>query len=678
MGFDLEKFFQDHKRSIVRVKCHVKELTDEGEEKISKSFGTGFVINNKGYVVTAAHTVPFKSTNKGLSYLEDGTTYETVAVSDDNYRGAMEVNRDNSADILILRPINKHFRNSFIFQPVKFFKVEKMRYQDSHLLIPLSHLNAGHGASGSPLFTRDGLVIGVVLDQMEDFNLALSLNSLASLISEYIPRARKRKAVAAPSPQPHKVLQVSKLDGPSTRRRERRAFHAALRWSVERPAILHQVDSILDKEDFTLEELLDEEGILQECKTRNSRLINFLRDRAQVEQLLRYIVEEASVDAESKRVFKYDTLTSLRTIYVLFPAQKTFPFVACEIFTCEIDVILKTLVEEDELMNLLFSFLEPKHCYSTMLAGYFSKVAVCLMLRKMIQIISYIEANQDVLRRLVDLIGITPIMEVLVRLVCADGHVDTTSMDVMPWLANSNLLEMLVDKLNPSNSPEVHANAAIALCAISQNAPALASKLSTPSFVAMILANALEDSQSRSGLVHSLSVCISLMDRKSLASPLLHSVRNQHFYESPITENPETIIAMLPKLGDFLMLLNVSSDENILSTAYGVLRPPLGKHCLKIVEFFAVLLRTQNELAEKELLCVGAIKRILDLFFEYPFHNALNHLAEGIIKSCLESKNSCVVDHLFQECNVAENFLQTDCHAILSSNANQVVKLATL
>lgn len=37
-----------------------------------------------------------------------------------------------------------------------------------------------------------------------------------------------------------------------------------------------QVESVLDKENFTLEELLDEEEIIQECKALNSRLINLL------------------------------------------------------------------------------------------------------------------------------------------------------------------------------------------------------------------------------------------------------------------------------------------------------------------------------------------------------------------------------------------------------------------
>lgn len=34
--------------------------------------------------------------------------------------------------------------------------------------------------------------------------------------------------------------------------------------------------------------------------------------------------------------------------------------------------------------------------------------------------------------------------------------------------------------------------------------------------------------------------------------------------------------------GDLLTLLNVSSDGNILPTTYGELRPPLGKHRLKV------------------------------------------------------------------------------------------------
>ncbi|KAL1544131.1 serine/threonine-protein phosphatase 6 regulatory subunit 3-like isoform X2 [Salvia divinorum] len=229
---------------------------------------------------------------------------------------------------------------------------------------------------------------------------------------------------------------------------------------------------------------------------------------------------------------------------------------------------------------------------------------------------------------------------------------------------------MIVDKLNTLNPPEVHANAAETLCSITRNAPSpLAAKLSSPSFVARIFGHAREDSQSKSALVHSLSVCISLLDpKRSIPSPLMYSFRSQHVYESPINVSPDTVCAMLPKLGELMMLLNVSSDENILSTTYGELKPPLGRHRLTVVEFLAVLLKTDNEAAEKELIVSGAIQRVLDL---YPYNNALHHHVESVVYSCLENKNDAIVDHLLVNCNLVEKNLNMEKSPKLSGTRNQ-------
>lgn len=43
---------------------------------------------------------------------------------------------------------------------------------------------------------------------------------------------------------------------------------------TEHSFYLFQVDTILDKENFKLEDLLDEDEIIQECKALNTRLIN--------------------------------------------------------------------------------------------------------------------------------------------------------------------------------------------------------------------------------------------------------------------------------------------------------------------------------------------------------------------------------------------------------------------
>ncbi|KAF9588957.1 hypothetical protein IFM89_017636 [Coptis chinensis] len=425
-------------------------------------------------------------------------------------------------------------------------------------------------------------------------------------------------------------------------------------WRMAGLSTASPVETILDKENYTLEELLDEDEIIQECKALNGRLINFLRERAQVEQLLRYIVEEAPEDAEKNRTFK-------------------FPFIACEIFTCEVDIILKTLVEDEELMHLLFSFLEPNRSHSTLLAGYFSKVVISLMLRKTVPFMNFVQAHQEFFRQMVDLIGITSIMEVLIRLIGADEHIYTNYMDAMQWLEDTDVLEMIVDKFSSSDCPEVHANAAETLCAITRYAPpGISAKISSPSFIGRLFRHALEDSRPTSVLVHSLSVCISLLDPKRSSSSPYHMYRGQLTQGPTITANPEMVEGMLESLGDLLKLLDISSAVNILETTYGKLHPPLGKHRLKIVEFISILLSIGSEAAEKELIRLGAIQRILDLFFEYPFNNFLHHHVENIVVLCLESKKTVLVEHVLYECNLVDKIMAAESQFLLATDSGKV------
>ncbi|KAL4334242.1 hypothetical protein GQ457_07G033430 [Hibiscus cannabinus] len=422
-------------------------------------------------------------------------------------------------------------------------------------------------------------------------------------------------------------------------------------WRMAGLSTASPVETILDKENFTLEELLDEDEIIQECKALNGRLINFLREKAQVEQLLRYIVVKPPEDADNKRTFK-------------------FPFISCELFTCEVDIILKTLVEDEELMNLLFSFLDLNHSHSTPLAGYFSKVVICLLLRKTLPFLQYVKRHQEIVKRLVDLIGITSVMEVLIRLIGADEHMYSNYKESMQWIEDTDVLEMIVDKFSSSDSAEVHANAAEALCAITRFAPpGLVAKITSPNFTGRLFRHALEDSRPKSVLVNSLSVCISLLDPKRLTLGVYHTYR-QVSQGSMISAKPETVEGMLESLGELLKLLDVSSSDLALLTTYGKLQPPLGKHRLKIVEFISVLLTIGSEAAEKELIRQGAVPRILNLFFVYPYNNFLHHHVENMILSCLESKNVQLVQHLLCECNILGKILEAEKNCTLTSDPN--------
>eukprot|EP00245_Coleochaete_scutata_P016893 TRINITY_DN806_c0_g1_i2.p1 TRINITY_DN806_c0_g1~~TRINITY_DN806_c0_g1_i2.p1 ORF type:complete len:994 (-),score=262.48 TRINITY_DN806_c0_g1_i2:857-3838(-) len=423
-------------------------------------------------------------------------------------------------------------------------------------------------------------------------------------------------------------------------------------WRVAGLATTSPVDTLLDRESFTLEELLDEDDLIQECKSLNGRLVTYLQDKTRVEALVRYIVEDPPEGSDDKRYFKY-------------------PFVSCEVFTCEIDMVFNTLLENTELMDLLFSFIELEKSHSALLAGYFSKVVVRLLVRRTHDVMRYLQAHKEILKKLVDLIGITSIMEVIMALMGAEEQILMFHVDSIQWLSETDLLEMLVDKLGAGNSPDVHANAAEALTAVARTMPsALASQLASPKFVSKLFSHVLENPQQKSGLIHALSVCITLLDPRRTASAAASRVARGLSVTSETIHScsPDTVDGMLQRLGDLVALLDLSGDTLVLPTPYGQLKPPLGIHRLKIVEFIAVLFRTNSAVARRELLSLDVIQTALKLFFDFPFNNLLHHQVESIITSCLESGDDAAIDCLFKDCDLVGKILAADADPYASDS----------
>ena len=69
------------------------------------------------------------------------------------------------------------------------------------------------------------------------------------------------------------------------------------------------------------------------------------------------------------------------------------------------------------------------------------------------------------------------------------------------------------------------------------------------SFVGRLFQHAFEDSRPKSVLVHSLSVCISLLDPKRLVSASYQAFRSQLSHGTLVTASPETVNGMLDSLG---------------------------------------------------------------------------------------------------------------------------------
>jgi hypothetical protein len=177
--------------------------------------------------------------------------------------------------------------------------------------------------------------------------------------------------------------------------------------------------------------------------------------------------------------------------------------------------------------------------FSTLLSGCFSKV-IYLMLQNSASCMNYVQEHPELVVQLVEWIGITSIREVLIRLLHANETVYSNCVDTVQWLENSDFLGMVANKFSSSDSPEVLAKDAEILGVVTQCAsPSLAAKICRPSYVARFFCHALEGAQPESVLVHELSACTSLLYTKRLASPSYQAFRSNIIHGAFVTATPE-------------------------------------------------------------------------------------------------------------------------------------------
>lgn len=89
-------------------------------------------------------------------------------------------------------------------------------------------------------------------------------------------------------------------------------------------------------------------------------------------------------------------------------------------------------------------------------------------------------------------------------------------------------------------------------------------------FVGRLFHHVLEDPESKSTLVNSLSVCISLLDPKRAASvAAAGAARGQHVTEPVTTANPETVEGMLQRLGEIVELALHDSLFSVINAVEG-------------------------------------------------------------------------------------------------------------
>ncbi|XP_027236541.1 serine/threonine-protein phosphatase 6 regulatory subunit 3 isoform X18 [Penaeus vannamei] len=409
-----------------------------------------------------------------------------------------------------------------------------------------------------------------------------------------------------------------------------------------------QIETLLQKEDVTLFELMDEDELLQECKAQNRKLIDFLTRAEVLDEMVYLVVNEPSAEGEMQMRFKYANL-------------------AAELLTADVPAIIDKLVASTSLLDILYKFLEKEKPLNPLLASFFSKVLGMLVQRRSeqnwysyqftcFQVLDFLKSKGDFVELAVQHVGTSAIMDLLLKLIC-NVEEDEIRQSVHQWLNEGQLVERLVDKLSPDADPEDHASADNLLCEIStscrdtstdghqQTNPLLAT-LESEDTVNKLLDLLLHEDRNDSSLSHVINILLTLLSARTQQQQIQHQQQQQQGLQQSVSVDSSDsessdgrknavariIAKRLPSLQNILLH---PPKKGLLLTAYGQEVEPLGNTRLQVVTLVAALIAVNDPVVHNSLYELNTVEYLLDLFFKFMLNNFLHTQVEQCLTAIL-------------------------------------------
>uniref|UniRef100_A0A8B9FV82 Serine/threonine-protein phosphatase 6 regulatory subunit 3 n=1 Tax=Amazona collaria TaxID=241587 RepID=A0A8B9FV82_9PSIT len=434
-------------------------------------------------------------------------------------------------------------------------------------------------------------------------------------------------------------------------------------WKFDLHSSSH-IDTLLEREDVTLKELMDEEDVLQECKAQNRKLIDFLLKLECLEDLVSFIIEEPPQDMDEQIRYKY-------------------PNISCELLTSDVSQINDRLGEEESLLMKLYSFLLNESPLNPLLASFFSKVLSILISRKPEEIVDFLKKKHDFVDLIIKHIGTSAIMDLLLRLLtCIEPP--QPRQEVLNWLNEERIIQRLVEIVHPSQDEDRHSNASQSLCEIirlsrdqmlqvqnsSEPDPLLAS-LEKQEIIEQLLSNIFHKEKNESAIVSAIQILLTLLETRRQTFEGHIEICPPGMSNSKYSVNKSVLEAIKARLSSFHELLLEPPKKSVMKTTWGVLDPPVGNTRLNVIRLISSLLQTNTSSVNQELIELNSIG---DMFFKYTWNNFLHTQVEIcialILANPLESmENGTITDqdstgdnlllkHLFLKCQLIERILE--------------------
>uniref|UniRef100_A0AAR2JEC4 Protein phosphatase 6, regulatory subunit 2b n=1 Tax=Pygocentrus nattereri TaxID=42514 RepID=A0AAR2JEC4_PYGNA len=424
-----------------------------------------------------------------------------------------------------------------------------------------------------------------------------------------------------------------------------------------------QVEKLLEKEDVTLKELLDEDDVLQECKAQNQRLLLFLTQDSSLLELISLITHEPPTDREEKLRYKYANT-------------------ACELLTCDVSIINDKVGGDDSFLNALYSFVEQDPPLNPLLASFFSKTFGSLISRKTEQTISFLRKKDGFITLVLKHMDTSAMMDLLLRLIsCVEPA--PLRQDVLTWLDEEKLIQRLTELINPSSDNERQSNVSQTLCDIIRMSRDQASLLQEPTeldpllttlelqqSVEALLKNMFEGEKSEVCIINGTHVLLTLLETRKPGVELIDPASQG--LEKSYTVNNSILLGIQPYLKHYHNLLLNPPKKCSMLTTLGILEEPFGNARLHACRLVAALLNTTAPRIHYELCQLDMVNLILDLFFKFTWNNFLHVQVEHCVSAILhqvvqegtaqdspepEQPENKDIAHLFQKCRLVQRIL---------------------
>jgi len=398
------------------------------------------------------------------------------------------------------------------------------------------------------------------------------------------------------------------------------------------------IDSLLDKPNVKLEDLLEEPDLIQELKAHHTKLIEYLREENNLHSLLQFVIapgpptddgvdedeDDGSRDDDKKKdkhpgkeiEDERDDETGLDEEQEKAEKKRLkYAYVACEVLSCETWSITESLMSNTAYLTEFWDFVRQPPPLDPSQAGYFTKVNESLLEKKTEDMLDFFKSLAGIVPAMLQHVDCPMVMDLLLKIISLEKS--EGGVGIVDWLHSQDLIPILLSNLSPECNASTQTSAGDflkAIITISANAAqneqscigpnSLTRQLVSEPCIQMLISYMLKGGNP---LTVGVGIVIEVI-RKNNSD---YDPDNGHNPDAPPTNHDPIYLGTLLRLfaqhvPDFMALILSSKhtitdgdttkvvDRGELKSAWGTKIEPLGFDRFKTCELMAELLHCSN------------------------------------------------------------------------------------